>query len=452
MTMRRSSGVLGRWLIALSLVAGGLVSTAVVSTVLAAPAAADPAPAAASQLITVRSSIAGSTTATLTAWERGSDNRWRVAIGPVSAHVGAGGIGRASEGSTRTPAGSFPLTQAFGRQADPGTSMPYFRTDSRDWWDENPSSPTYNLHVRQDDSPGGASENLYDSGSVYDYVVNMDYNTARVPGAGSAFFLHVSDGTPTAGCVSVDRSVMVAILRWLDPARHPYISIGVGAPWRPAVPAGGVDLVHRPAVGRLGVSGWVADASVPGAAVRLWVTVAGPAGTKVYGSVTGRSRPDVARVHPWAGGATGFALSVPAQGAGVNRVCAYAAPAQQPTKLVLLSCRTVRVQDPFGALGAVAVSHGRLVGTGWALDPVHPARHVRVHLRDTSTGGLRMLAVPAGLSRPDVARAHPGYGTLHGFSFAIPLGAHGRHRVCAYAIGIGGSMTNPLLGCRDVTA
>jgi L,D-peptidoglycan transpeptidase YkuD (ErfK/YbiS/YcfS/YnhG family) len=45
----------------------------------------------------------------------------------------------------------------------------------------------------------------------------MGVNPKRVPGAGSAFFLHVSSGRPTAGCVAVPRSNMVDLLRWLKP-------------------------------------------------------------------------------------------------------------------------------------------------------------------------------------------------------------------------------------------
>lgn len=331
----------GHGLLAL-LLTSGLLSVAGVS----APSAfadASPAPAGSSQLITVRAPSGSSTTATLTAWQRGSDGTWRVAIGPVAAHVGATGIGRASEGSQHTPAGTFSLTQAFGRQTDPGTRMPYFRTDALDWWDENPSSSTYNLHVRRSSSPGGASENLYYSGSVYDYVVNMNYNTARVPGAGSAFFLHVSDGTPTAGCVSVSRSVMVALLRWLDPARHPYISIKVGAPWLPYLPIGALDVVKAGTAGRVTVAGWAADRSSPGAAERVHVYVTGPTGRRGYALSTSGVRPDVLRVHPWAGGRTGYRISVPIQGHGVNEVCAYAISIRQPARHTELGCKRIRV-------------------------------------------------------------------------------------------------------------
>lgn len=319
-----------------------LLSVAVVSAP-AALADPSPAPAGTSQLITVAAATSSATTATLTAWQRGADGTWRVAMGPVSARVGGAGIGRASEGSERTPAATMALTQAFGRQANPGTRMRYFTTDALDWWDENPSSPTYNLHVRQSGSPGGASENLYYSGSVYDYVVNMDYNASRVPGAGSAFFLHVTDGRPTAGCVAVERSVMIALLRWLDPARHPYISTRVGAPWLPYLPIGAVDAVKPGAGGRIAVGGWAADRSSPGVAERVHVYVSGPAGRAGYPTSTAGARPDVLRRYAWAGGRTGYNLSVPIQGHGVNVVCVYAISIRQPGKHTELGCRSIRV-------------------------------------------------------------------------------------------------------------
>jgi L,D-peptidoglycan transpeptidase YkuD (ErfK/YbiS/YcfS/YnhG family) len=105
--------------------------------------------------------------------------------------------------------------------------MPYFRSDVYDWWNGNVESPNYNRHVRAVSSPGGASENLYRAGAVYDYAAVIGYNLDGVPGAGSAFFVHVSNGSATAGCVAVSRTTMVQLLRWLDPAKDPWIRIGV---------------------------------------------------------------------------------------------------------------------------------------------------------------------------------------------------------------------------------
>lgn len=55
-----------------------------------------------------------------------------MALGPVPARVGSAGIGTASEGCTRTPAGTFTLTEAFGRAANPGTVLPYRTVDGDD--------------------------------------------------------------------------------------------------------------------------------------------------------------------------------------------------------------------------------------------------------------------------------------------------------------------------------
>jgi len=61
--------------------------------------------------------------------------------------------------------------------------------------------------------------------------VVIDYNTRNAPGgvrqgAGSAFFLHVTDGSATAGCVAIPQSRLVPLMRWLTPAAHPRILIG----------------------------------------------------------------------------------------------------------------------------------------------------------------------------------------------------------------------------------
>ncbi|MFC9557062.1 L,D-transpeptidase [Rhodococcus sp. NPDC056960] len=207
--------------------------TALSGMVLAPVASAAPEGTAfsgdAEQVVTVHVPSAGAVVGRLTGWERGADGAWRVFAGPVAADLGAEGIGAANEFSTRTPAGVFPLTQAFGRQPAPATAMPYFQSDRRDWWDSNPLSPTYNTHVRQDATPGGMSENLYDAGPLYDYAVAIGYNAARIPGAGSAMFLHVTDGTTTEGCVATDRDTLTYLLGRLDPAKRPVIEIAVGA-------------------------------------------------------------------------------------------------------------------------------------------------------------------------------------------------------------------------------
>ena len=196
----------------------------------APPASAEPTTAtASSQWIVVGVPSASSTTGTLTAFQRvGQD--WKVVLGPTKAKVGELGIGVPADGVYRTPEGTFGFDQAFGRQANPGTKMPYFQATDQDWWDEDAASPTYNTHVRSAEEPSSITENLYDSGPVYDYAVNIAVNPQRIPGKVSGIFLHVTDGSPTWGCVAIGRDEMRSILTWLDPSADPKITIGVGEP------------------------------------------------------------------------------------------------------------------------------------------------------------------------------------------------------------------------------
>ena len=183
------------------------------------------------QLVTVTAPSAGSTTAQLTAWQLGPDG-WTAVLGPVTARVGAAGIGVASESSTRTPAGTFTLTEAFGRAPNPGTALPYRVVDNADWWVSDTRSPLYNRYARcaRGTCPFDerAGENLGAAGPVYDNAVVLDYNRGGTPGAGSAFFLHITNGAPTAGCVAIDRGSLATLMRWLDPTAAPLIAIGVG--------------------------------------------------------------------------------------------------------------------------------------------------------------------------------------------------------------------------------
>ncbi len=155
----------------------------------------------------------------------------------MTAHVGADGLSTSpSEYRSATPIGSFTLTQAFGYYSDPGTALPYVHTTPSDWWISQPGS-LYNTHQRCVSgcafTRGNPNEHLYYETPYYNYAVVIDYNTRNAPGgvrqgAGSAFFLHVTDGYATAGCVAIPQTKLVSLMRWLTPSAHPRILIGVG--------------------------------------------------------------------------------------------------------------------------------------------------------------------------------------------------------------------------------
>ena len=196
-------------------------------------AAADPALAragSAGQVVVVNAPRYGATTAPLTAYHRDCDG-WRRAFGPWPAHVGTRGVappGEKREGDGRTPSGVYGFDFFFGVASDPGVKFPYRRVTSRSIvWDDDPASPRYNTWVDLDVQEAGQEpEPMYVSPS-YDHGAVIAYNPTRTPGLGSAIFLHVSTGGPTAGCVSLPAGQLVELLRWLEPAQSPRIVIGV---------------------------------------------------------------------------------------------------------------------------------------------------------------------------------------------------------------------------------
>jgi L,D-peptidoglycan transpeptidase YkuD (ErfK/YbiS/YcfS/YnhG family) len=203
----------------------------------------------AQQVIVVTAPTWASTRGTLTAWERTSSG-WRKVVNATPALLGSRGMAPAAtrrQATGTTPAGTFAITSAFGRRADPGAQLPYRQLTTWDAWPYNPTDPsTYN--VFQDaklswDSYGRNVEHLWDFGMQYDYVAVLDYNLPQGPvttdakgirrasqpantSAGGGIFLHVSNGRTTAGCIAVSRKVMRTILRWLKPDAHPVIVVG----------------------------------------------------------------------------------------------------------------------------------------------------------------------------------------------------------------------------------
>lgn len=222
-----------------ALAAGALVSASllVLGLVPAASAAGAPLPArmadtgGGTQLITAVAPRTGSTSGTVTWWDlRGG--RW-VRAGSASARFGAKGLveGAARRQNTNTtPTGLYDLPYAFGIEAAPaGTRYKYRAVRQSSWWCEDSPSTSYNRWTdpRPADCRASESEHLASYGTQYAYafVIGFNYHQ-RVRGRGAGIFLHVNGRGATAGCVSVPRGAMRAILRWAVPGRHPHIAVG----------------------------------------------------------------------------------------------------------------------------------------------------------------------------------------------------------------------------------
>jgi len=201
------------------------------ASALAARSSAHPAAAqkTSTQLVTVIAASYRATQARLTAYQR-HNGRWRRVFGPWIVWIGRNGLARPGakrEGDGRTPSGTFGFGFFFGVDPNPGVRFPYRRIHESDVWDDDPASPRYNEWVDDRYADPGAGPEPMDV-SAYDYGAVIAYNTARTPGLGSAIFLHINIGTPTAGCVTLPESELLKVLRWLNPAASPKITMRVG--------------------------------------------------------------------------------------------------------------------------------------------------------------------------------------------------------------------------------
>ncbi|WP_328475623.1 L,D-transpeptidase family protein [Actinoplanes sp. NBC_00393] len=205
----------------------------------------------AKQVIVVTAAGWSSTKATLRAYQRGADGRWRQAFAGMAARTGYGGWAWASrrvQDTGTTPVGTFKITEAFGVRADPGTRLPYRKVDGNDYWvGDQRDARTYNLFQPSASAKRtwrkSQAERLAAYPKQYAHAAVINFNrpsgvkwdakrsqyVAGKPartGRGSAIFLHASGTGATAGCVSVSRANMVRLLKWLNPAKHPRIVMG----------------------------------------------------------------------------------------------------------------------------------------------------------------------------------------------------------------------------------
>lgn len=173
-------------------------------------------PANTDQLIVVRGAAAKSAANTVEFWSR-QDGCWSMLKAVTGRNGNAGWSTHPRDGSGLSPIGVYSLTDAGGRLPDPGSLLPY------DLGPETYASGGYRMNSQKV--------------QVFDYVVAVNFNRyigspprddrrpiRTIPDGG--IWLHVNGTGPTRGCVSVTRSNMKWLLRWLDPQKTPHIVMG----------------------------------------------------------------------------------------------------------------------------------------------------------------------------------------------------------------------------------
>ncbi len=187
-------------------------------------------PAGVTQLLVVDARTARATTATLAADEL-IGGCWVRVMGPFFARVGRHGLRRhRREGDGTTPIGVFALgARLLGVGPDPHDAYAYRRLACGDWWDEDPSSASYDelVHVPCGVTPRFTGEPLWLEGNAYPILAVIGFNPRRVPGLGSGIFLHLDFGQPTDGCVALERRALYRVMAWLRPGDRPEIDIAV---------------------------------------------------------------------------------------------------------------------------------------------------------------------------------------------------------------------------------
>ncbi|KAB2977568.1 hypothetical protein F8R89_00420 [Streptomyces sp. SS1-1] len=172
------------------------------------------------QVLVVTGADRNSSTSTAALYER-SATGWKQMAGPWAAQNALRGWTSDHRiGDLRSPVGTYTLTDAGGLLPNPGTRLPYHQ------------SAGFRLT-----GTGFEGEPL---AGAFDYVVAINYN--RKPGTtpldwtrpwgadkGGGIWVHVDHGGPTQACISISLTHMRQLLRTLDPALRPVITMGDAA-------------------------------------------------------------------------------------------------------------------------------------------------------------------------------------------------------------------------------
>jgi L,D-peptidoglycan transpeptidase YkuD (ErfK/YbiS/YcfS/YnhG family) len=188
--------------------------------------------------------------ATAYTYQKGSDGIWRAKFAAMPARNGWAGWVWGSQRVQNTgtsPMGTYRITTGFGLKTNPGTKIPYRLVDGNDYWVGDRYDPrTYNLFEPYASAKRtwrvSQAERLATYPTQYEYAAMIDFNrpaassvtwnstyseyvTSRPVNTtrGSAIFLHINGAGSTAGCVSLGRTNLITVLKWLDPVKKPRI-------------------------------------------------------------------------------------------------------------------------------------------------------------------------------------------------------------------------------------
>lgn len=193
-----------------------------------------------SQLITVISPSAESTSAILRMHEKDAHGQWSMIGKDIPVKLGRGGLkwdseqlsffsteDRKKEGDAASPAGFFPLLKVMSYEDNLVSKMPQLLITEDIKCIDDDNSTSYNKIVdsRNTKNDWLSAEEMRRKDNLYKYVIEVGYNQRSLKGKGSCIFLHIwkNSETPTSGCTAMDEEDIKWLIKQLDPLKKPII-------------------------------------------------------------------------------------------------------------------------------------------------------------------------------------------------------------------------------------
>jgi len=122
------------------------------------------------------------------------------------------------EGDYSTPKGLFHLKKLYFRKDHVGS--PKCKINKKAIkenlaWCDNPNHKKYNEEIITHNK--SLKENLYRGDHKYDFIISISHNEKKIPGKGSAVFIHLTDDyKPTEGCIALKKKDFEILLKLID--------------------------------------------------------------------------------------------------------------------------------------------------------------------------------------------------------------------------------------------
>lgn len=157
--------------------------------------------------------------------EKRNKDKWNQ-VSNSTAYIGKKGLtDNKQEGDQKSPTGKYTIGHAFGYRGNPGTKLSFKKASPKDVWVDDSKSKFYNTWQQKNNSHKDWNSAEEMTHELYKYGFIINYNTARIPGKGSAIFMHtVESGVGyTSGCVATNESDLIKVMKWINPDKEPVI-------------------------------------------------------------------------------------------------------------------------------------------------------------------------------------------------------------------------------------